>query len=88
MDLGLPFEFGVAFFCTEGVVLELIVDAGGGTLVATGNGACEVDDAGFAFADLLVIGFDPEQNSQAQSPLSCESPINQRRWGRKWFGDR
>lgn len=57
----------------------MLVSAIGGVLEVAGKGVCTVDNTGFAFADLLVIGFDPEQNSQAQSPLSCDSPINQRR---------
>jgi hypothetical protein len=61
------------------LLVAIFVDVDGATLVETGDGARPADDAGFGFADLLVIGFDPEQNSQAQSPLSCESPINQRR---------
>lgn len=79
VDFGLPFEFVAVFLCTGAALLAIFVDTMGGVLVAAGKGACPVDDTGFAFADLLVIGFDPEQNSQAQSPLSWDSPINQRR---------
>jgi hypothetical protein len=60
-------------------MVALFVDVVGGTLIGAGDGACTPDTPGFTFAALLVIGFEPEQNSHAQSPLSCESPINQMR---------
>jgi len=55
------------------------IDVVGGALVGAGDGACPADDTAFVLAALLVMGFDPEQNSQAQSPLSFESPSNHRR---------
>ncbi len=63
------FLFAEAVVLALKFVVTLFATAGGGALAA-GGAACPVGNTGFAFADLLVIGFDPEQNSQAQSPLS------------------